>query len=49
MAQESNVNWAHVRRVVICLMTMGFIFPNALTETSDARELAEKQVNVAKK
>lgn len=49
MAQQSGTNWNHVMHVVVCLLTMGFIFPNALTETSDARELAEKQVSVAKK
>ena len=49
MAQESKTNWTHVMHVVVCLLTMGFIFPNALMETSDARDLAEKQINVAKK
>jgi hypothetical protein len=49
MSHQSGTNWNHVMHVVVCLLTMGFIFPNALTETSDARELAEKQVSVAKK
>lgn len=49
MAQDSSINWGHVGRVVVCLMTMGFIFPNAFTETSDVRDPADKQVNVAKK
>lgn len=49
MAEASGTNWGRVRRVVICLMTMGFVFPNALTETSDTRAPAEKQASVAKK
>ncbi len=41
----ASIRRANVLRIAVCLMSLGFVFPNALMENADAaRLLAEEQL-----
>jgi hypothetical protein len=40
----ARIRRANVLRIAVCLMSLGFVFPNALMENADAARLAEEQL-----
>jgi hypothetical protein len=39
----AKVRPGNLLRIIVCLMSFGFVFPNALMETMDAERLAARE------